>query len=349
MEMADDSHGELGYVFQDVATPFFAKTAANLDDQDHLKKTFIKLYLSNDYGVRDAIANHAREFLTPESLTYLHQYYTEKSSSNPEGFQARILCQELAAQLHDPELFEAEAKAVNDHYYQAKIVELAKVYQAAGRHQDLMTRLPEWLPLVTISQRSELERIAVETYAITKQPEKAKSLRSKAFFDDPSEGTLQNLSEFANDSEVKEHVAQAKGQIFSEKTLHISHLGFLQGLGDYLAANEYLLARHEQLDGDLYHGLIAKARAFESKEYPLAASLIWRALADSILARASTKSYPFGAKYLKSLHQLAPSVDSWLNHPSHESYLRQLHADHYRKSSFWKLVPKELSPPPKIK
>jgi hypothetical protein len=97
----------------------------------------------------------------------------------------------------------------------------------------------------------------------------------------------------------------------------------------------YLLERAEQLNGDLYTSLPPLAEAMETDARNLAATVIYRALLDSILRRGQTKSYPHGVRYLKKLDRLAKSVTDWRGQVNHDSYLQQVRQSHGRKYSFW--------------
>ena len=97
----------------------------------------------------------------------------------------------------------------------------------------------------------------------------------------------------------------------------------------------YLLPRVEQLNGELYFRLLPLAEVLEKNNRLLISSLIYRALLDSILARALSKYYHHGIKYLKKLDQLAPLVNDWQAWQPHGSYLALLHEQHKRKSAFW--------------
>jgi hypothetical protein len=97
----------------------------------------------------------------------------------------------------------------------------------------------------------------------------------------------------------------------------------------------YLLQRSEQLNGKLYFQLLPLAEALEKRGKLLISCLIYRALLDDILARALSKYYHHGVKYLKKLDQLAPSVTDWQIWQTHEMYLAYLQELHKRKSAFW--------------
>jgi hypothetical protein len=67
----------------------------------------------------------------------------------------------------------------------------------------------------------------------------------------------------------------------------------------------------------------------------LTATLIYRALLDSILARAKSKIYGHGVRYLKKLDKLASAITDWEDITPHTSYLAELRRVHGRKHAFW--------------
>jgi len=77
-EMADDSNSDMGYLFKQSAPNLLVEVAQKVTDQNLLSKAIKKLYTSNNYGVRDTIVDRAGEFLTPESLESLYDFYRSK-------------------------------------------------------------------------------------------------------------------------------------------------------------------------------------------------------------------------------------------------------------------------------
>ncbi len=100
-------------------------------------------------------------------------------------------------------------------------------------------------------------------------------------------------------------------------------------------AESYLQARAEQLNGDHYYALLPLAETFASLARPLTASLLYRALLDSILRRAKTTTYSHGSRYLRKLDLLAKTVSDWRDIEPHNVYVEQLRQQHGRKTSFW--------------
>ena len=106
-------------------------------------------------------------------------------------------------------------------------------------------------------------------------------------------------------------------------------------------AAKLIVARHEAWDGRDWYTLPGVADQLQH-EYPLAATVLYRALLDDILARARSKAYPHGAKYLERLGLLAPDADANPARPAgfplHAEYRERLRSTHGRKSGFWTLT-----------
>jgi hypothetical protein len=106
-------------------------------------------------------------------------------------------------------------------------------------------------------------------------------------------------------------------------------------------AAELVVANHAHWDGRFYHSLADAADMLEEK-HPLAATVLWRALLNDILARAKSQAYGHGARYLQRLDSLAdelsPANLESVGLADHSSYRTSLRKTHGRKSGFWSLV-----------
>lgn len=77
-------------------------------------------------------------------------------------------------------------------------------------------------------------------------------------------------------------------------------------------------------------------------EHPLAATILYRTLLDDIIARARSKAYSHGARYLRRLDLLAPDAEADPAWPkgfdNHATYVAALQKTHGRKTGFWSRV-----------
>ena len=67
----------------------------------------------------------------------------------------------------------------------------------------------------------------------------------------------------------------------------------------------------------------------------LPAVVIYRALLEANVAKAISKYYRHGIRYLKELDKISPQVKDWKNIPPHTDYFADFKETHARKSSFW--------------
>ncbi len=132
-----------------------------------------------------------------------------------------------------------------------------------------------------------------------------------------------------------EVVTEEVAQILKCNSLRESDAEFLIAVGKTDEAEEYLLKRADQLDGNHYGSLLSLAQSMESENRPLAASLLYRSLLVSILARGYTRAYPHGIRHLKKLDKLAADIADWKGFNIHEAFKEQIKEAHGRKRSFW--------------
>lgn len=95
----------------------------------------------------------------------------------------------------------------------------------------------------------------------------------------------------------------------------------------------------EAWNGGDWH-ILPKIAATMEHEHPVAATILYRALLDDILARARSKAYAHGAKYLAKLALVSADADSGCptEMDDHATYLAGLKQVHARKAAFWTLL-----------
>ena len=113
-------------------------------------------------------------------------------------------------------------------------------------------------------------------------------------------------------------------------------LAFLIAWPAHRLAAELVLERHDDLDGDRYELLTPGAEALENR-YPLAATIMLRAMIEFSLARGKHTRYGHAARHLQTCEDLALRIDEFSPHMNHETYLASLKLRHGRKTGFWNL------------
>lgn len=112
---------------------------------------------------------------------------------------------------------------------------------------------------------------------------------------------------------------------------------FLATLSDLTAAADLVLARRGEIDGGRYYVLGPVAQSL-MPDHPLAATIVLRAMIESVLARGKSVAYHHAARDLADAEQAARDIADWQGMETHEGFVGRLRAEHGRKRSFWPQV-----------
>jgi Family of unknown function (DUF6880) len=102
-------------------------------------------------------------------------------------------------------------------------------------------------------------------------------------------------------------------------------------------AASLVIQRADELDGDHYEILTPAANALAAK-YPLAATLVLRAMIDFSLANGRSSRYKHAARHLLECSSLSSAVENFGIFETHDAYEARLRRAHGKKTSFWSLV-----------
>ena len=348
MNMCDDSNGDVSGVFKYEANQAFIKKANELAEQSPLLRMTKRLMKENDYGVRDSLFESTGDYLDEASLrklfTHLEKQYEELKQTEPDAeqtygkvFSAKIRLRTTAKQLNDPELFESLCLNDADQIHDYQMVDVAQVYFDSGKTETALEKLNS-LKTIPINSVHDHKKLLLKIHASMGNDDKVKAIKISDFQNAPSQITYQAMLEHMKESQAERILEECLKDQETKQQLNTSHITFLLDLEQFQQASDYLLQRADQIDGDNDYTYPTIARQLITHNFPLSASLIYRALLLSLLARANTKSYSHGANYLRILTETSPSINDWANHPTHQAFYADLQEKHARKSSFWKRV-----------
>ncbi len=117
----------------------------------------------------------------------------------------------------------------------------------------------------------------------------------------------------------------------------LQSLSFLISWPSLERAARIVIQRAGELDGDPYEILTPSAVALAGK-YPLAATLVLRAMIDFSLTHARSSRYKHAARHLVECASLASTIQDFGTFEAHDAYVDRLRYEHPRKSSFWSLT-----------
>jgi hypothetical protein len=343
----DDSSGTIADLYTHDAVNQLIRFGKQCDDKPWLADQIFELNQSDDYGVRDCTLAAACEFL-PESETrkLINRYCELAAEQDQEDLPAndwnrpsrRYWCaaEALAKGINDGSLYEMAKKSAwgKADLNAAAWNDIAKVYLKADDPKTALQKLAN-IKSNDHFKSYETEQIRIETHEALGNTNEVSAILQKRFLKSPSSKTLGELSELLSAKKLKAVVAELLKNFNDDFKLDLSFLEFALAELDLKTAEKYLLARFEQIDGERYYILPDLAKQFAAKNSSLAATLIFRALADSILKRAVSKNYKIAVGYIKRMAKLDESITNWKKHPTHEDYLNGLRENHSRKSAFW--------------
>ncbi|HPX61067.1 MAG TPA: hypothetical protein PLN25_04775 [Deltaproteobacteria bacterium] len=333
----DDSSGNVGDLFRYNARELFVSYASRCADKEWLGDLVFRVIQSDDYGVRDAIVDCAKEYLPEPVMRVMVGRLQKKADQESDEYQKRHWLnnvESLARQLKDAPLFEQARLASWGNLSTAACVDIAKVYLESG---DGFTAL-SWLEKIAETDTflaEERDTLLLEIHDRAGNRDKQYDAAWRIFRRSRRAISLERLLDVIGHDQRDDVLAGEIGTILGESVLSLVDAAFLVDIERLVEAETYLLKRADQLNDDYYGGLLRLAEAMEKGGRQLCASLIYRALLDSILRRAQTKTYPHGVRYLKKLDRLAGSVSDWQTFDNHSVYMQGLQQNHGRKSSFW--------------
>jgi hypothetical protein len=332
----DDSGGGIGDVFRIDACDLFVHFASRCDDKGWLSEVVRKLVEDDGYGVRDSLLTRAAGYLPEANIREMIDRLW-LSAGQREGQDSRHryhLIRELALQVKDAPLYERATNAAWPGGAVAFLLDIAAAYLEAGDSRtafDRIGRMPEADPWKV----DERDRLLLRIQRELAMPDDAAKTAWRIFRRHRSEETLATLLASIGEHRRAEVIEGESALILREVALSLTDARFLMNQDRMDEAESYLLARAAQLNGDAYDSIAPLAKRLDESGRPLLATILYRALLDSILARGQTGAYTYGVRYLKRLDLLAGQVTTWREFPSHETYKNDLLRAHGRKTSFW--------------
>ncbi len=340
MEICDDSNGDIGDLFRGNATDLFIEYANLCSEKEHAKIADItlELTLNNDYGLRDSLLDGASEYLPESTVRDMIAKLHARANTLEEGYERNKVFRHIetfAKQLGDAELYEQTYITCHGSLSPYACLQLAEVHLANGEFDKA-------LACVQKSEESKKPYFAFERdfllYRIYKEQGNTEKLTEILKKQLASHRTYKNLMELLSvvGHENKDAIVAAElTSIHANEGFEVKDAAFLMELKKIDEAEAYVLKRAELIDGYHYEELLLLVKALEASGRPLATSILYRSLLNSILKRAQSKAYAHGAKYLKHLEALAPTVPHWQGFQTHEAFKESIKNAHGRKTSFW--------------
>jgi hypothetical protein len=302
-----------------------------------LGELVFELNRKDNYGIRDILVDCAAEYLPEDEIRRLIKRFQSAANKQRDKYKKRhelYQVESLARQIKDAPLFEKARIAAWGKLSTAACVDIARVYLESDDPETALS----WLNRISANetfQAAERDQLLLEIHGRTGDRAKQAEVAWRQFRRHRSGAALTKLLSVIGQEHRAEVIEREAAAILEPDALSLEDAGFLVEMELMEASETYLLDRAEQLNGDFYNSLLPLAEAMTSAGRLLGASVIYRALLDSILRRARTNTYAHGVRYLKKLDTLVASISDWRSIPNHAVYQEHLAQKHGRKHSFW--------------
>lgn len=213
------------------------------------------------------------------------------------------------------------------------LIDIARVYLESNDIETAYSWLKK-IPKNETYQAYERDKLLLEIYRRQGDNDKLTELLYQKLRTYHSTETLQELLDVIGEDKRDEVIAKEVVLILDNPKLSETDAEFLISIGKIDKAEEYLLKKADQINGDFYNTLLPLVEAMELANRHLAASLLYCSLLVSILKRGYSKAYPYGIRYLKKLDKLALAITNWKTFNNHEAFRDKIVQDHGRKRSF---------------
>ena len=133
----------------------------------------------------------------------------------------------------------------------------------------------EKIPQTENYQREKQDELLLNIYGRLGVIAKQREVARRSFRLQRSRRLFEQWLVIAGQNQHSALLAEEIQNILNTPFLSLTDAAFLSDMEQYDAAESYLQARAEQLDGDLYQYLLPLAETFESLARPLTASLLY--------------------------------------------------------------------------
>ena len=261
--------------------------------------------------------------------------YVDQISSRRRETTIRLALQEIADAQGDVDAFITQqseaAKTVPGVAAEIarRLLEANRANEAWNAINTVDENRPGWIPF-------EWEEVRLDVMESLGRKDEAQAFRWQCFERTLNSAHLRAYLRRMPDFDDVE--AEERAMSYALRFLNVHQaLAFLVSWPALDKAAALVIRRSGELDGDHYEILSQVADALATK-YPLAATLLLRAMIDFSLKKNRAKRYRHAARHLSECASLAAAVGDFGAVETHERYSTRLKQEHGRKTSFWALV-----------
>lgn len=355
-----DSGGRVMAVFEAAARDLAPLARAAKATPTALARSVFEAMRENDYGQFDGLIDslapelgtegleHVRALglawlaepaLTPPSAereivdwdVFSHPVYADQLDRADRLDRATVLLEKVADALGDVDAYIALQE--DDATHPITAAEIAHRLVKAGRAEEAWSTLEAVGPMGHPSIDGSYEQARIATLEVLGRTDEAQAQRWASFAATLGvadlRAYLRKLPEFEDFD--AEHRAMAHALAFPDVQ---RALAFLVEWPAHDRAAQLVIDRAGEFKGESFELLAPTADTLEAK-YPLAATVLRRAMIDFTLSHSRSTRYKHAARHLAECARLAPLIDDFGGWPDHAAYVASLRSAYARKWTFW--------------
>lgn len=358
----DDGSGSIAVLFHMAIEDLGRIAASAKPDPERLADQVYNALLRNEYGQFDGIIRALQVPLGAIGLEHLKQRMISLSAEpvqTPDAVYRKVMgwssvsgpiyADDMAQRARESQIRQAlqdiaDAQGDVDAFvvqYDEKQRKVPKVAASIAQRLLAANRVEDaWQIIAAAGPRSgwldvEFEDARIEVLDALGRGDDAQAARWACFERSLSAGHLRDLLKRLPDFEDFDAEQRALDYVVGYSSA-LQALSFLVAWPALDRAARLVLERVKELDGNHYEVLTPAADALAGR-YPLAATLVLRAMIEFALNQARFSRYGHAARHLRDCEGLATSISDFGTFEPHEAYLSRLRADHGRKTGFWTL------------
>jgi hypothetical protein len=362
-ERSDDSSGTIGGVFRAAVGDLGDIAQSTRPDPKQLADQIFRALLRNDYGQFDGLIQVLQPALGPEGLEHLKQRMVALSAEpvrKPSANERQVIGWGSGGALYADDIAErsrastvrlalqdiADAQGDVDSYiaqYDEPVRKVPKIAAEIARRLLAAGRADEaWQAIEATEHRRrdwpdfEWEDARIEVLDALGRGDQAQAARWSCFERSLSGRHLRDYLKRLPDFEDFETEQRALDYAERYGSL-LQAVSFLVAWPSLDRAARLVTERAEALDGDDYEILTPASEVLAAK-YPLAATLLLRAMIDFALTQSRSSRYGHAARHLRECAALASATPDYGSFETHDAYLGRLRREHGRKTAFWNMV-----------
>jgi predicted nucleotidyltransferase len=362
-ERTDDSSGTISGVFHAAVADLGDIAQAAKPDPKQLGDQVSRALVQNDYGQYDNLVPVLQLALGPAGLEHLKQRMIALSTEpvrKPAAKERQVIGWASTGPIYADEIAErsrdstvrlalqdiADAQGDVDAYiaqYEPEVrkvpkiaAEIAKRLLAAGRAAEASQTIEATEHRERGWPDFEWEDARIEVLEAIGRSDEAQAARWSCFERSLSARHLRDYLKRLPDFDGFEAEQQALDYAERYGSL-LTAVSFLVSWPALDRAARLVTERAKELDGDHYEILTPAADALAGK-YPVAATLLLRAMIDFALTQSRSSRYGHAARHLRDCAGLASAISGYGSFETHDAYVSRLRRDHGRKTAFWNMV-----------